>query len=83
VNKWYWDELLDRLFVAPAAWFGRFAAQTFERVFVSETLIGGTTGVVRTGSAAVRAIQSGYLRVYAALLILGLAAVTLYLLLQS
>jgi NADH-quinone oxidoreductase subunit L len=40
--------------------------------------VGGTTGIVRAGSAAVRAAQSGFLRYYAALLIFGVAAVALY-----
>jgi NADH-quinone oxidoreductase subunit L len=83
VNKWYFDELIDVLVVRPFAWLGRFGQQTFERVFVSGTLVGGTTGIVRAGSAAVRAVQSGLLRAYAALLILGLLAVALYFLLQS
>ena len=51
--------------------------------FVNGTLIGGTTGIVRAGSAAVRAAQSGFLRCYAALLLLGVAAVGLYFLIQS
>jgi NADH-quinone oxidoreductase subunit L len=83
VNKWYFDELLDALFVRPAAATGRFARDTFERLFVQETLVGGTTGIVRAGSAAVRAAQSGFVRYYAALLVLGVAAVGLYFLLQS
>ena len=33
---------------------------------------------MRAGSAAVRAAQSGYLRYYAALLLLGLTALALY-----
>ena len=44
VNKWYFDELIDALVVRPAAAAGRFARDTFERVFVDETLVGGTTG---------------------------------------
>ncbi|HEX4107413.1 MAG TPA: NADH-quinone oxidoreductase subunit L, partial [Solirubrobacteraceae bacterium] len=32
LNKWYFDELIDALIVRPGAWFGRFAAQTFERL---------------------------------------------------
>ena len=83
VNKWYFDEAIDLLFVRPAGWFGRFGQQTFERVVVNRTLVGGTTGIVRAGSAAVRALQSGFLRAYAALLLLGLGAVVLYFLLQS
>ena len=74
VNKWYFDEVIDFLVVRPFAWFGRFARNTFERIVISGLFIGGTTGAVRAGSAAVRAAQSGYLRYYAALLLLGLTA---------
>ncbi|MCW3017768.1 MAG: proton-translocating NADH-quinone oxidoreductase, chain [Solirubrobacterales bacterium] len=82
-NKWYFDELIDALVVRPTAAAGRFARDTFERVFVDETLIGGATGIVRAGSAAVRAAQSGFVRYYAALLILGVTGVGFYFLLQS
>jgi NADH-quinone oxidoreductase subunit L len=83
VHKWYFDELIDLLVVRPAAATGAFARDTFERVFVDETLIGGATGIVRAGSAAVRAAQSGFVRYYAALLILGVTGVGFYFLLQS
>jgi NADH-quinone oxidoreductase subunit L len=83
VNKWWFDELIEVLFVRPFAWAGRFSQQTFERLFVNSTLVGGTTGVVRAGSAAVRAAQSGFLRYYAALLVLGMTAVALYFLIEA
>lgn len=83
VNKWYFDELIDLLFVRPAAWVGRFGQQTFERVFVNGLLVGGTTNIVKAGSAAARALQNGFLRAYAALLVLGMVAVALYFLIQS
>jgi NADH-quinone oxidoreductase subunit L len=83
VNKWYFDELIGLVVVRPAATVGRFAMGTFEQVFVQDTLIGGTTGIVRAGSAAVRAVQNGFLRYYAALLVLGVAGVSFYFLLQS
>jgi NADH-quinone oxidoreductase subunit L len=82
-HKWWFDELIDYTFVKPAAWTGRFAQNTFERVVVDGALVGGSSLVVRAGSAAVRAAQSGLLRSYAALLILGVAGVGLYFLLQS
>jgi len=82
-HKWYFDELTWALVVHPAAAFGRFATGTFERVFVQGTLVGGTTGIVRAGSAAVRAVQSGFLRYYAALLVLGVTGVAFYFLLQT
>ena len=82
-HKWYFDELIDALVVRPGAWFGRFSQNTFERVVVNGVLIGGTTGLVRAGSALVRAAQGGILRVYAGLMLVGIAAVALYFLLQS
>jgi NADH-quinone oxidoreductase subunit L len=83
VNKWYFDEAIDLLIVRPMAAAGAFARDTFERVFVDETIVGGTTGIVRAGSAAVRAAQSGFVRYYAALLVLGVAGVGFYFLLQA
>jgi NADH-quinone oxidoreductase subunit L len=83
VNKWWFDELIDWLVVRPFGWFGRFGQGVFERVVVSGTLVGATSGIVRASSAAVRAAQSGFLRAYAALLLLGVVAVGLYFLIQA
>jgi NADH-quinone oxidoreductase subunit L len=83
VNKWYFDELIDVIVVRPTALVAAFMRDVFERRVIDETLVGGTTGVVRAGSAAVRAVQSGFVRYYAALLVLGVAAVSFYFLLQS
>jgi NADH-quinone oxidoreductase subunit L len=83
VNKWYFDELIDLLVVRPAQWFGQWAQQTFERVFVNGLLVGGTTGVVRAGSSAVRAAQTGFLRYYALLVVVGMVALAFYFLLNA
>ncbi len=83
VNKWYFDELIDALIVKPAVAAGRFASTTFERVFVDGAIVGGATGLVKAGSASVRAVQNGLLRYYAALVVLGIAALGLYFLLQA
>jgi NADH-quinone oxidoreductase subunit L len=83
VNKWYFDELIDGLVVRPTLIVANFARNVFEPRVVDETLIGGTSGIVRASSAAVRAVQSGFVRYYAALLVLGVSAVGFYFLLQS
>jgi NADH-quinone oxidoreductase subunit L len=83
VNKWYFDELIDTVVVRPFAWFGRFGQQTFERVVIDGLLVGGTTNLVKAGSAAARALENGFLRAYAALLVLGVVGVALYFLIQS
>ena len=82
-NKWYFDELIDMLVVRPGAAFGRFGQDTFERLIVNGALVGGATGLVRASSALVRGTQSGLLRVYAALMLLGITGVALYFLLQG
>jgi NADH-quinone oxidoreductase subunit L len=83
VNKWYFDEVIDFLIVRPTAWLGRFCNSTLERVFVNGALVGGGSGLVRALSAAVRGLQSGYLRYYAALLLVGLTSLSLYFLVSA
>ena len=46
-------------------------------------IVGGATGVVRAGTSFARAIQTGYLRAYALLLLLGVAVLALYFLIAS
>jgi NADH-quinone oxidoreductase subunit L len=52
-------------------------------MFVDGALVGGTVGLVRAGSAAVRGAQTGFVRYYAGLLLLGVTGVGLYFLLQA
>jgi NADH-quinone oxidoreductase subunit L len=83
VNKWYFDEAIDLVVVRPSAWIGRFANSTIERGLVNGALVGGTSGAVRALSAAVRGIQTGYLRYYAALLLVGLTGLGAYFLISA
>jgi NADH-quinone oxidoreductase subunit L len=83
VNKWYFDEAIDLVFVRPVAWFGRFCSTTFERVVVQGALVGGTSGLVGLASAAVRRVQTGYLRYYAALLLMGVTGLGAYFLISA
>jgi NADH-quinone oxidoreductase subunit L len=83
VNKWYFDEAIDFLVVRPAAWLGRFGSATIERGLVQGALVGGATGTIRALSAAVRGVQSGYLRYYAALLLVGLTGLGAYFLISA
>jgi NADH-quinone oxidoreductase subunit L len=82
-NRWYGDEIIDFLIVRPALWFGRFAQSTFERVIVNGLFVGGPTGLIRAGSAAVRSRQTGFLRAYAALMLVGIAGALLWFLLEA
>jgi NADH-quinone oxidoreductase subunit L len=83
VNKWYFDELYDRAIVRPIAAAGRFGRQVIETDFVQGVIVGGTTGAVRAGTAFARSIQTGYLRGYALLLLLGVTGLALYFLIVA
>ncbi|HEX2233940.1 MAG TPA: proton-conducting transporter membrane subunit, partial [Thermoleophilaceae bacterium] len=82
-NKWYFDELYDRLFVRPWGAAGSFARSVIETDFVQGVITGGASGLVRAGSSFARAIQTGYLRAYALVLLLGVGGLALYFLIVS
>ncbi|HEU4707411.1 MAG TPA: NADH-quinone oxidoreductase subunit L [Solirubrobacterales bacterium] len=81
-NKWYFDEAIDFLVVRPAQAIGRFANRVFEP-FVVDGLVTGTEETVRGTSGVVRAVQNGFVRSYALLLIAGFAGLALYFLISS
>ena len=83
VNKWYFDELIDFAVVRPALWVGRLTDSVLERVVIGGAITGGTEGVVQASSAAVRRWQNGFVRYYAAAMIVGLFSVVLYFLISS
>jgi NADH-quinone oxidoreductase subunit L len=83
LNKWYFDEAYDRGVVQPAARAAAFLRDRFERWVIDGVFVGGTTRGVGLASSMVRGIQSGYLRVYAALLLLGVVGVAAYFLIVS
>jgi NADH-quinone oxidoreductase subunit L len=82
-NKWYFDELYDRAFVRPALAAGRFGRDGVERRVVQDVVIGWATGLVRSCSRFVREIQSGYIRAYALLFLMGMSSLGLYFLIVS
>jgi NADH-quinone oxidoreductase subunit L len=74
LNKWYFDELYDGLFVRPAQWLGRlFWKGGDENIIDRFGPNGSATAVAFASRMAVR-FQSGYLYSYAFVMLLGLAA---------
>jgi NADH-quinone oxidoreductase subunit L len=82
VNKWYFDEAIELLVARPALAVGRFANDVFERVIV-DGLVSSTRETVGGAGGIVRAMQSGFVRAYALLLIAGFAGLALYFLIVS
>jgi NADH-quinone oxidoreductase subunit L len=82
-NKWYFDEVIDLLVVRPAQWAGRFIGSTVENDVINSGITGGTTGAARALSAIVRRGQTGFLRYYVALMMVGIGGMALYFLVQT
>ena len=82
-EKWYFDRLYDALFVNPGRASGRFGRTVVESAFVQGVLVGGAQRVVGAGTALARAVQTGYLRAYAAVLLFGATVLLLYFLIAS
>ncbi len=83
VNKWYFDELIDFTIVRPALAIGQLTESVLERIVIGGGVTDGVSGGVRAVSAGVRRAQTGFLRYYAAAVVLGLSAVALYFLIVS
>ncbi len=83
LHKWYFDEFYDLAIVRPTQWLGRFAESVLEGRVIAGGVTGGTLGVVRACSAAVRRAQTGFVRYYAAAVLLGISAIALYFLISA
>jgi NADH-quinone oxidoreductase subunit L len=73
LNKWYFDELYDRLFVRPTLYVGRALWKGFDDWLVDQTLVEGLGNRVKDVTARVVKLQSGYLYHYAFVMLIGIA----------
>ncbi|NCP18021.1 MAG: NADH-quinone oxidoreductase subunit L [Erythrobacter sp.] len=77
LNKWYFDELYNFLFVKPAFWFGRVFWKQLDMGIIDRFGPDGAAWVVRQSAQGAKRIQSGMLNTYALVMLLGvLAAIT-------
>ncbi len=78
LNKWYFDELYDRIFVKPAIWLGNALWKGFDDWLVDRTIVEGLGNRVKDVTARVVKLQSGYLYHYAFAMLIGIAALLTY-----
>lgn len=74
LNKWYFDELYDVLFVKPAFWFGRLFWKKGDEGTIDRFGPNGSAAVVKLGSVLTGKLQSGYVYSYAFVMLIGLTA---------
>jgi len=80
LNKWYFDELYDAIFVRPAMWIGRFLWRTGDQRIIDGLGPDGISARVLDVTRGVVRVQTGYLYHYAFAMLIGVAAlVTFYL----
>ncbi len=74
LNKWYFDELYNFLFIKPAFWLGRLFWKKGDEGTIDRFGPNGVAWVVSQGSGFAKKVQSGYLTSYALIMLLGLVA---------
>ena len=80
LNKWYFDELYDAIFVRPAFYIGRGLWKTGDGDLIDGVGPDGISAVVRNLARRAGAIQTGYLYHYAFAMLAGVVVlVTWYL----
>ena len=74
LNKWYFDELYDLMFVRPAFALGRLFWHGGDQGTIDRFGPNGAAALVAIGTRASHRLQSGYVYTYALVMLLGLAA---------
>ncbi len=78
LNKWYFDELYDRIFVRPAFWLGRLFWHGGDEAIINRFGPDGVAGTVLVTTDRVVKFQSGYVYHYAFVMMMGLALIITY-----
>jgi NADH-quinone oxidoreductase subunit L len=74
LNKWYFDELYDFLFVKPAFWLGNGLWKGGDGAVIDTCGPDGLAAMTRDIARRASALQSGYLYHYAFAMLIGVAA---------
>jgi NADH-quinone oxidoreductase subunit L len=74
LNKWYFDELYDVIFVRPAFAIGRFFWKKGDEGTIDRFGPNGLAALVVSGGRITARLQSGYVYTYALVMLLGLTA---------
>jgi NADH-quinone oxidoreductase subunit L len=74
LNKWYWDELYDFLFVRPSFALGRIFWKRGDQGLIDRFGPNGFAELVVEGNKLAARFQSGYLASYALVMLIGVVA---------
>lgn len=83
LNKWYFDEIYNFIFVRPTLWLGRFLWKRGDGTVIDGTINGIAMGLIpRLTRAAVR-VQTGYLFHYAFAMVLGIVGLLIWVMMRG
>ena len=71
LNKWYFDELYNKIFVLPLYNLGKFLWTKIDQGIIDKYLPNGSASIVSTISKAFKRIQTGYIFDYTFIIISG------------
>lgn len=74
-NKYYFDELYDRVFVRPTIRLSQTFIEAFTDKRIIEGIVNGVPKLLYWSGSKIRNIQTGYLQHYAVLMILGICLI--------
>ena len=83
LNKWYFDELYDRLFVRPAFWIGRVLWKGGDGRIIDGLGPDGVAARVQDVTGRVVKLQTGYLYHYAFAMLIGVALIITWVMFQG
>jgi NADH-quinone oxidoreductase subunit L len=72
LNKWYFDEAYDAIFVRPAKFIGRFLWKKGDGEVIDGGINGLAMGIVPFVTRALNRAQSGYIFTYAFAMVIGI-----------
>ena len=82
LNKWYFDELYNFIFVRPAFWLGNLFWKAGDVGIIDRFGPNGSAAAVALTSKLAVRMQSGYLYTYALVMLLGLVAAISWMMVQ-
>ena len=72
LNKWYFDELYDRIFIRPAMWLGRFLWKKGDGKVIDGSIDGLALGLIPSLTKLAGRMQNGYIFTYAFAMVIGM-----------
>jgi len=84
LNKWYWDELYERILIQPARNLGTALWQKGDLGMIDRGMIhAGIVDSIKSGAARLRTMQTGMVYHYAYAMVIGVFGFLTYLLLNA